>query len=83
MLLCTFVIYLDFIHLLIEAGGDLTQESAEVLMRRGMVRVEDGVVFSHDTALRSTSDIAFSEPQLLAIIGSIPCPILFIRGHPT
>lgn len=52
----------------------------QILMRRGMIRVDDGYQYSYDTALRNTQAERFSEPQYRAILESIECPVMIIIG---
>lgn len=54
----------------------------QILMRRGMIRVDDGYQYSYDTALRNTQAQRFSEPQYRAILEAIECPVMIIIGAP-
>jgi pimeloyl-ACP methyl ester carboxylesterase len=59
---------------------DLDRESARVLVERGTVATDEGVVFTYDPRLRTRSRVRFTEDQVIAFLGRILCPTLLIRA---
>jgi pimeloyl-ACP methyl ester carboxylesterase len=60
--------------------SDLDRDTARILVERGTVATDEGVVFTHDPRLRTRSRIRFTEDQVLAFLGRIRCPALLIRA---
>lgn len=61
-------------------GTDLDPGSARVLVERSVETVEDGVRFTFDPRLRTRSRWRFTEPQVLAFLAAIDCPVLAVRA---
>jgi pimeloyl-ACP methyl ester carboxylesterase len=61
-------------------GTDLDPASARVLVERSVEAVEDGVRFTFDPRLRTRSRWRFTEPQVLAFLAAIDCPVLAVRA---
>lgn len=65
----------------IKAAGILHEESAQLLIQRGMHDVEGGVSFRFDPRLRLRSLHRFTEEQVHAFLSRIACPTLLIRAN--
>ena len=61
--------------------SDLDRESARILVERGTVATDGGVVFAHDPRLKTRSRVRFTEDQVLAFLAGIRCPALLIRAN--
>jgi len=62
-------------------GTDLDPEAARLLVARGVEHVGDGVRFRHDPRLKTRSRVRLTEPQVLAFLGAIECPVLAVRAR--
>ncbi len=62
-------------------GTDLDPASARLLVERSVEAVEDGVRFTFDPRLRTRSRWRFTEPQVLAFLAAIDCPVLAVRAR--
>jgi len=63
------------------AGSDLDRNSAEILVKRALVKQGEHCVFTHDQRLRSASRIRLTEEMVLAFFQRILCPTLFIEAE--
>jgi len=61
-------------------GTDLDPTSARLLVERSVESVDDGVRFTFDPRLRTRSRWRFTEPQVLAFLAAIDCPVLAMRA---
>jgi pimeloyl-ACP methyl ester carboxylesterase len=61
-------------------GTDLDEAAARVLVERGVESAEDGVRFRHDQRLKARSRVRLTEPQVLAFLAAIECPVLAVRA---
>ena len=61
-------------------AGDLSLESASLLVNRNVEKVEDGYRFRTDRRLRTISSLRVTEPQAEAFMRGISCPTLVING---
>mmetsp|Transcript_42644 Transcript_42644/g.133684 ORF Transcript_42644/g.133684 Transcript_42644/m.133684 type:complete len:216 (-) Transcript_42644:375-1022(-) len=60
----------------------LSYGAAARLVERGAVETEEGWVFRHDPRLNAASASYVTEPQVLALLEAIECPVLAIRADP-
>jgi pimeloyl-ACP methyl ester carboxylesterase len=63
-----------------QRNSDLDPDSAWLLMERGTEKVAEGYRATHDLRLKTRSRARFTEEQVLAFLGAIPCPVLAIRA---
>lgn len=64
-----------------QSNAALSRPAAELLVERGITRVEGGVRFSHDPRLRGSAAFGFlSEDQIMHLIKRITCPVLIVWG---
>lgn len=61
-------------------AGKMLRESAELLMRRNIRTVDDGLEWRTDRRLRTLSPLRLTEPQADAFLHGIECPTLSILG---
>jgi|GEM_PF-276478 len=59
-------------------NGEMTMESARLLMQRGHVVVEGGVQARADANLKKASPMRFTRPQIEGVLGRIECPVLLL-----
>ncbi len=62
-------------------GTDLDSEAAHLLVERGTESAGDGVRFRHDSGLKARSRVRLTEPQVLAFLAAIECPVLAVRAQ--
>ena len=62
-------------------GTDLDDEAARLLVERGVEPAEGGVHFRHDPRLKARSRVRLTEPQVLAFLAAIECPVLAVRAR--
>jgi len=60
--------------------GDISEESARLLVMRNMIEVDDGYQWRSDPRLRQRSPVSFTEDQVMAFVKRIKCPTLLVRG---
>ncbi len=56
--------------------------SAQLIVERGLQRLDDGWVWRTDPLLRTASPIRFTESEVLYMLGGIQCPVLQIMPNP-
>lgn len=63
-----------------QAAGDLSRESARLLVERNSQSVEEGIVWRTDPKLKVHSLIYLMEDQVLAYLRKISSPVLLLRA---
>lgn len=64
------------------ANSSLSKEGVQCLLRRGLRQLDDGqVTWRTDRRLRLPSRLRLTEEQVLAFLGRIACPTLFVRAE--
>ncbi|MBI3180642.1 MAG: alpha/beta hydrolase [Myxococcales bacterium] len=63
-----------------ESNSSLPERAALHLALHGTRPVEGGFEFTFDPTLRRPSGIALDEPQLLAVLSAVRCPVQIIHG---
>lgn len=66
---------------LAQAARDMTPQAAEILLGGGIDEREGGFAWSSDPALRLASRLRMTEEQVLAFLGCIRSPTLFVRAR--
>ncbi|MFU8805470.1 MAG: alpha/beta fold hydrolase, partial [Bradymonadaceae bacterium] len=67
------------ISVLGSAYADLSPESLEILLGRGLRQTEEGVEFRYDLQLRAASPMRLTEAQMIAFMNAITCPVFLVR----
>ncbi|XP_067140113.1 serine hydrolase-like protein 2 [Centruroides vittatus] len=73
----------EALHILIESrNGEINEEGAKILMKRGIKRLETGkVMFSRDIRIQSVLDSGLACTEALkAIVSNIQCDLLLIKA---
>ncbi|TRX57127.1 alpha/beta fold hydrolase [Thalassomonas sp. M1454] len=60
--------------------SDLPNSAAELIVKRGIIEVENGVSWRSDPRLRNTSPQRFSLKQAIQVVANIHCPVTLIVG---
>jgi pimeloyl-ACP methyl ester carboxylesterase len=61
-------------------GTELDEDTARLLVERGVTATSDGVRFRHDPRLKLRSRLRMTEDQVRAFLAAIRCPVLAVRA---
>jgi pimeloyl-ACP methyl ester carboxylesterase len=61
--------------------GDMKASSVEILVKRGVVKLEDGVTWRSDPRLKVTSPSYLTEDQVFAFLEAVQAPTLLIQAE--
>lgn len=65
---------------LISGTAKMRESSARTLLERGLQTVDGGVTWRTDPRLRVASRVRMTEPQVLAFLGAIASPTLYLKA---
>ncbi|WP_199608954.1 alpha/beta fold hydrolase [Flocculibacter collagenilyticus] len=60
--------------------GDISAQSVENIVVRGLLQINTGYTWRADNRLRSESIIRLTEQQAVTLVEEIQCPVLIIKG---
>ncbi|XP_027874870.1 serine hydrolase-like protein [Xiphophorus couchianus] len=73
--------YEKAVERLLAGNPSLTEESAKILLERGLVKVEGGVLFSRDFRINLRNVVRISLEQSLELQSSIEAPVLVVLAE--